>query len=116
MVRLQIAFDQLIIKLLLFFDCSDFAAKKFKGQTESSANSVESWRKFGNKKAEHSRIALRPRPDQEPTIPNANRSIRQDHAKKAQSHWTQFTCRVRLERFYLVGFGRICRKMRTVFN
>ena len=48
-------------------------------------------RESGNKKAEYPRIALRPRPDQEPTTPNANRSIRQDHAKKAQSHWTQFT-------------------------
>ena len=69
------------------------------------------------KKAERPRITLRPRPDQEPAIPNANRSIRQDRAeKKTQSHWTQFTQRVWHKRFYLVGFGRICRKMRTVFN
>ncbi len=36
----------------------------------------------GNKKAEHSRIALRPGPDQEPVNHNANRSARQDHAKR----------------------------------
>jgi len=41
MVHLQIAFDQLIIKLLLFLIAWIFAAKKFKGQTESSENSVE---------------------------------------------------------------------------
>ena len=67
-------------------------------------NSVEQRMRSENKKAEHSRIALRPRPDQEPAIPNANRSARQDHAKKAQSYWTQFTCRVRLERFLLGRF------------
>ena len=46
-----------------------------------SMNSVQIWRKK-QKKAERPRITLRPRPDQEPAIPNANRSIRQDRAEK----------------------------------
>ena len=58
---------------------------------------------LGNKKAEHPRTALRPRPDQEPTTPNANRSIRQDCAKiKTQSHWTQFTRGV-VDKTFLLG-------------
>ena len=80
-------------------------------------NSVEQRMRSENKKAEHSRVALHPGPDQEPANTNANRSIRQDCAEK-RHNLTGHSSPVVLAKdiFYLVGFGCICRKMRTVFN
>ena len=75
-------------------------------------NCVNCQGKFRSKKSRIPLPALRPRPDQEPAVPNTNRSTRQDHAeKRAQSHWTQFTRGYSSNVFYLVGLGRICRKM-----
>lgn len=65
------------------------------------------------KKAEHSHnissTEARPRACQ--PYEDKDRGIRQDYVQKTQSHWIQFTLMVGNKRFYLVGFGRNCRKL-----
>ena len=61
-------------------------------------------KKKRQKKAEHSKIALHPGPDQEPANTNAKQEHPARKCKKAQSHWTQFTYGVGKRHFLLGRF------------
>jgi len=75
---------------LLIKNC--WIGKETQRTNGSSMNSVEQRIRSENKKAEHSRVALHPRSDQEPPSTMQIGAPGKIMQKKAQSHWTQFTC------------------------
>ena len=79
-------------------------------------NSVEQRMRSENKKAEHSKVTLYPRSDQEPLSTMQIGAPGKIMQKRRNLTGHNSPVGYGLNVFYLVGFGRICRKMRTVFN